>query len=37
MYDQIRFEPTYQAALQERERRIADQREAIEARANQIQ
>ncbi len=29
MYDQIRFEPRYQAALQERERRIAAQREAI--------
>ena len=34
MYDLIRFEPRYQAALQERERRIAVQREAIDAQAN---
>ena len=30
MYDLIRFEPRYQEALAERERRIALQREAIE-------
>jgi hypothetical protein len=35
MYDLIRFEPRYQAALQERERRIAAQRETIYAQANQ--
>jgi hypothetical protein len=34
MYDLIRFEPRYQAAVQERERRIAAQREAIGAQAN---
>jgi TolB-like protein/Flp pilus assembly protein TadD len=34
MYDLIRFEPRYQAAVQERERRIAAQREAINSRAN---
>jgi hypothetical protein len=33
MYDQIRFEPRYQAALEERERRIAAQREAIDLQA----
>ncbi|MFT5139035.1 MAG: TolB-like protein/Tfp pilus assembly protein PilF [Lysobacterales bacterium] len=30
MYEQIRFEPRYQAAMVERDRRIAEQRDAVE-------
>jgi TolB-like protein/Tfp pilus assembly protein PilF len=30
MYEQIRFEPRYQAAMTERDRRLADQRAAVE-------
>jgi TolB-like protein/Flp pilus assembly protein TadD len=37
IYDLIRFEPRYQAAVQERERRIAAQREVINSEAIQIQ
>ena len=31
MYDQLRFEPRYQAAVEEHERRVGLQRDAIEA------
>ena len=37
MYDLIRFEPRYQAVLQERERRIAAQRKAINPQAKPSQ
>jgi len=37
LYDLIRDEPRYQAALQERERRIDIQREAIQRKGNIVQ